>query len=152
MNWRSEGGAAVAICLARAMASRLRPSRIRMLTRSTSGTRLGLAGGGGLGGGGRGGGDLFGKCDGIEITSVTYQDADAIDIGDEAWIGCRLSRRRRWHGGGQAGQNADGTDPPSDQSSEGELHGLTVSRKARSFPGGRLTRLRMSAERGSFRS
>ena len=103
-------------------------------------------------GGRRGCGYLFGKVDGIKIATVTYEYADAIDIGDEAWIGCRLSRRRRWHGGGQAGQNAKGADPSSGQSSEGGLHGLTVSRKARSLPGDRPTRLLMSVERESPRS
>ena len=55
-------------------------------------------------GGRRGRGDLFGKVDGIEVASVANEHADAVDIGDEALIGCRLSRRRRRQGGGQAGQ------------------------------------------------
>ena len=101
----------------------------------------------------RGGcGHLFGKIDGIEVAAGAKEYDDAVDIGDDALIGCRLSRRRRRHGGGQAGQNAKCADPPSGESSEPRGHGLTVSRKARSFPGGRPTRLLTSAERGSFRS
>jgi hypothetical protein len=34
----------------------------------------------------------------------------------------------RRHGGGQAGQNAKGADPPSDESSKPGRHGLTVSK------------------------
>ena len=103
--------------------------------------------------GGRSGcGHLFGKIDGIEVASVAKKYADAVDIGDEALVGCRLSHRRRWHGGGQAGQNAKCADPLSGESSEPGGHGLTVSRKARSFAGGSPTRLLTSAERGSFRS
>src|SRR5215216_6573007 len=102
-------------------------------------------------GGGRSCGYLFGKVDGIEIASVANECADAVDIGHEAWMSGRLSRRRRRQGG-QAGHDAKGADPPSGEGSEGGLHGLTVSRKARSLPGDRPTRLRMSVERWSFRS
>ena len=107
-------------------------------------------------GGRRGRGDLFGKVDGIKVASVANEGADAVDVGDEAWIGGRLSRRRRRQGGGRdeegAGHDAKGADPPSGEGSEAGFHGLTVSRKARSLPGERPTRLLMSVERGSPRS
>ena len=72
-------------------------------------------------GGRRGCGELFGKVDGIEVASVAKEYADAVDIGDEALISCRLSRRRHWQGGGQAGHDAKCADPPSGESSEGRL-------------------------------
>ena len=63
-------------------------------------------------------GYLFGKVDRIDVASVAKKHADAISIGGEALIGCRLSRRRHRHGGGQAGYNAKCADPSSGESSE----------------------------------
>ena len=99
----------------------------------------------------RGSGGPSGKVDGIEIAAVAKEDACTLGVDQALFDRLLGGRRRRWHRS-QTGQNGKGADPPSGESGEGRRHGLTVSRKARSFPGARPTRFLTSAERGSFRS